>query len=189
MLKRGIITYDTFKQCLKIDGYDEKWHTSIYTALHRIPTFSELIRISDYVELPDLYVREVMRQNGYTDTSINYLAPTLQKRPLRDETRNLTTTYVYHYYRGYIAYDTFKSKIEALGLLPKEKELVDLYARERYNQYVLELKMDIIENRVRSKDLTTEQEISNELKNIGVQEEIANLLASKWYWHYIVGTG
>jgi hypothetical protein len=189
MLKRGLITHDTFIQCLKINGFDLKWHDVLEEWLHRIPSFGELMRIADYVELPDIYVREAMRKNGYTEDSINYLAPAIQLRPLREEVRNLTTTYTYNFYRGYISYDTFTHNITRLGLQTKEKELIDEYARARFNQYAMELKCDIIENKVRKKILTTIDEIEEALTTIGMNSYIANLLAQKWYYYYIYGGG
>lgn len=185
--RRGLITRGKFRECLRIAGYQDSWHEIIEKGLYRIPSLGDLIRISDYVELPHAYIEECMRQQGYTDTAIYYLVKAIARRPLREEVRSLTTLLNYNYYRGYISKEELSDAYNKIGLLPEEKTLNEIYASYRRAQYKFELMIDIIEQKTRKKIYTTIAEIENALVTIGVDQEIANLMATKWYYQYVYG--
>jgi len=187
MFKRGLIDKSTMYRCFKIRRYDDSWHDKLYSALHRRPSFRELMVLSDYVELPDLWVREVLRSDGRLDTDINYIAPALAKRPLREEVRSVVGRYLWEYQIGRIDRDTLEKNLKALGLLPKELELNLLWGDLRYADELLDEKISILEARVQAGDpaLQTKDAMKTAIVDLGVLEEKANLMAELWYYQYV----
>ena len=48
-----------------------------------------------------------------------------------------------------------------------------------------DIQENIIEERVNKGDITTQEDIKDELVALGMAEERANLIAELWYWEYI----
>jgi len=194
MYKRGLVKEEAMKRCFRIAGYDASWDTTLYKALHRKPSFRELTTLADYVPLPDLWVTEVLRAIGYEDTDINYIAPAIKMRPLREEIRSVLGRYAWEYQIGRLDKKTLISNIEKLGVLPKEKELWVLWCELRFADELIDYQTAIIEERVDKDDSTlikatkeeTIEAIKKELMNIGYLEEKANLMAELWWWEYQV---
>lgn len=186
MYKRGLISDTKMKECFRIEGYDDSWHTLLYLALHRVPSFRELINLADFVELPDIYIRQTLRASGYTEGDIAYITPAITKRPNREEVRSVIGRYLWEFQTGRIDRDTLSDSFTKLGLLPIEKSLMMLWGDLRYADQLLDLSTDVIEQRVVKGDITTQEDIVAELIYLGYQEEYANLLAEKWYWQHIV---
>lgn len=194
LYKRGLISYESFKQCVRIAGYDASWDTVIYEGLHRRPTFRELITLADYVPLPQLWVTEVLRANGYKDTDINYIGSAIDKRALREEVRNVLGRLVFEYEVGRRTRSTLEDEMKDLGILPTELSLWLSWADLRYADKLKDWQTDIIEERVHKLDpelvkATKEETITaivTQLKNLGYVEEMANLMAEYWYWSYVV---
>lgn len=184
--KRGLISLEQFKALYKANGYDEKDFSLIYNLLLEIPSVSDLIRICDYVELPASYIEETLRKNGFSETAINYIKTAIARRPLREEMRSLTTLLNYNYYRGYMSHEDYVNALNKLRILPEEKTLNMMYAGYRREQYKLELMIDIVEQKTRKGYYKTINEIEDALVNIGVERDIANLMAAKWYYQYVV---
>jgi len=187
LFKRGLITEAEMKRCFKIRGYDEDWHSSLYEGLHRLPSFRELILLADYVPLTDLWVREVLRGNGMRETDLNYFAPAIQLRPLRDEVRSVIGRYLWEYQIGRIDRDTLKKNLQSLGVSPKELDLNMLWGDLRYADELLDEKLEILEERVLQGDpsLPDQATIKGAIVALGVLEEKANLMAELWYYKYI----
>jgi len=187
MYKRGLITKSLMELCFQIRGYDKFWWTALYNALHRRPSFRELLNLADYVPLPEIWVSEVLRSNGYTDTDILYLIPLLRMRPLREEIRSVVGRYLWEYQIGRLDRDTLKANLTKLGILPKELELNLLWADLRYADELLDEELAIIEARVQYGDptLQTQDDIFEAIVTLGVLEEKANLMAELWYYKYV----
>jgi len=187
MYKRGAIALAKMIECWKIRGWDAKWHTALYTALHRRPSFRELTTLADYVPLPTLWVTEVLRALGYGDGDINYIAPAIELRPLREEVRSVVGRYLWEYQIGRLDRDTLKSNLTKLNLQPKEIELNLLWGDLRYQDELLDEKVAVIEARVDAGDpeLQTEDAIFEALVLLGILEEKANLMAEEMYYKYI----
>lgn len=185
MYKRGLINLDKMKSLFRIQGFDSSYDALLYEVLHRVPTLRELTNLSDFVQLPDLYVREKLRGGGYAEGDIAYLAAAINRRPIRDEVRSVVGRYLYEYQLGRLDRDTLKSNLSKLGLLPSELELQMLWGDLRYQDELLDEKVEIIRERVYKHDLTTEAEIVTELTSLGILEEKANLMAEYWWWYYI----
>jgi len=187
MYKRGLITEAKMYQCFRIAGYDATYDKALYLALHRRPSLREIMTLADYVPLPDLWVSEVLRADGYHDTDINYIVPAVRMRPLRDEVRSVVGRYLWEYQIGRIDRDTLKASLTKLGLLPKELELNLLWADLRYADELLDEELECIEARVEYGDPTvqTEDNIYNEIVALGIASEKANLMAELWYYKYV----
>jgi len=184
MFKRQLITEDEMKRCFSIRGYDASWHTALYQALHRRPTFRELTSLSDFVVLPDLWVREVLRAGGYTDGDINYIASAIAKRPLREEVRSVVGRYLWERQIGRIDKDTLTAQLKKLGLLPLEIELNVLWGELRYQDELIDEKLAVLEERCKQGDITDEQDALDLVLELGILEEKANLIANLWRWKY-----
>jgi len=185
MYKRGIIAEAEMKKYFSIRGYDTALHTKLYLGLHRIPSFREITALSDFVELPDLWVREKLRANGYQETDIPYMAVAISKRPNREEVRSVVGRYLWEYQIGRITKEALTAGLKALGLLATELSLNLTWAELRYQDQLLDLKEDIIEEKVNQGVITTQEDIVTALTGIGYLEEYANLLAELWYYKYL----
>jgi len=186
MYKRGLIAEAKMKQCFRIDGYDESWDRALYQVLHRRPTFRELTSLADFVPLTDIWVSEVLRAQGYLDTDIQYILQAIKMRPLREEIRSVVGRYCWEFQIGRITRDAFEDALEDLGLLPKERELWLLWGDLRYADELIDEQVEIIKLRVQKGDITTKEEVIEELKTLGFVEEKANLMAEDMYWRWMI---
>jgi len=187
MFKRGLIDKTELYRCFSIRGYDSSWHSDVYEVLHRLPSFRELTNLADYVPLPDMWVSEVLRANGYRETDMQYIATALRLRPLREETRSIIGRYLWEYQIGRIDRDTLKMNLTPLCQNPKELELNLLWGDLRYADELLDEELDVIEARVQYGDPTVQtiDAIFSELVLLGIAEEKANLMAELWYYKYV----
>lgn len=185
MYKRGIITEADLKRYLSMAGYDSGLHTKLIDALHRIPSMFDLMRLADFVPLSDLWITEVLRANGFKDGDINYIAPAIRMRPLREEIRSVVGRYLWQRQIGRIDADTLTENLEALGLLPKEVELNVLWGELRYQDELIDEELAIIEAKAEKGQYATQEAILEDVIGVGVLEEKANLIAELWYWKYI----
>jgi hypothetical protein len=185
MFKRGLLDEAELKGVFSVNGWDATWFDTLYEALHRRPTFREMTNLADFVPLPDTWITEVLRANGYLDTDIQYILPALRMRPLREETRSVVGRYLWEHQLGRITTDELTSALKLLGLLPKEITLNVLWAELRYADELLDRSENVIEQRVKYGDIITQEAIKTELVNLGRSEEMANVLAELWYWEYI----
>jgi hypothetical protein len=187
MFKRGLISESAMKQCFRIRGYDAVWDKALYQALHRVPTLRELIMVSDFVQLPDIYVSEVLRQNGYTESTVNYVVPAIRMRPLREEIRSVVGRYLWEFQIGRIDRDALEKNLKALNLLPKEVELNMTWADLRYADELLDEEIEVLEARVQYGDpeMQDPDAVFSALVTLGIAEEKANLMAELWYYKYV----
>jgi hypothetical protein len=186
MYKRGHISIEQMFSCFKIAGFDEKWHKPLYQYLEKIPTFYELLRLADYVPIDPTWAAEVLRGNGYREGDIPRYVSCIVRRPLREEVRSIAGRLLFEYAHGRITRKTLEDELTKLGMLPEEKNLWLKWADKQYYDEVLDLQIDIIEQRIKKGNITTKDEAASLLKSLGIKEEIANLMAEKWYWQYMV---
>jgi hypothetical protein len=186
MMKRGYISKIQMFNCFKIAGFDEKWHKPLYQYFEKIPTFYELLRLADYVPIDPTWAAEVLRGNGYKEGDIPRYVTCIVRRPLREEVRSLAGRLLFEYANGRITKETLETEFKSLGMLPEEISLWLKWADKQYFDNVLDLQIDIIEQRIKKGDITTKEEAASLLKELGISEEIANLKAEKWYWQYMV---
>jgi len=187
MFKRGLITEAKMKSLFRIRGYDASYDTALYQVLHRRPSFRELTSLSDFVPLPDMWISEVLRANGYLETDINYITTAIRLRPLREETRSVIGRYLWEYQIGRLDRETLKKNLTPLCQNPKELELNLLWGDLRYADELIDESLDIIEARVQAGDplVQTTDTIKAEIVALGIAEEKANLMAELWYYQYV----
>jgi hypothetical protein len=186
MYKRGYIGKSQMFSCFKIAGFDEKWHDALFKFFEKIPTFYELMRLADYVPIDPTWAAEVLRANGYKEGDIPRYVTCIVRRPLREEVRSLAGRLLFEYANGRITRETLESELKSLGMLPEEISLWLKWGDKQYYDNVLDLQIDIIEQRIKKGNITTKEEAASLLKELGISEEIANLKAEKWYWQYMV---
>jgi hypothetical protein len=189
MFKRGLIDVDELKGLFRINGYDAAWDDTLLLALQRIPTLREITTLADFVTLPDLWVGEKLRQQGYQETDVPYMVSAIGRRPIREETRNVTYQLSLERGQGFIDATTFAAGLDALRVLPAEKDLLIIWAEARYQDTLIFDSIDVIEEKAYSgyyDDFVDPlAEMVLDLQAAGIQLERANLLAEKFYFHYI----
>lgn len=185
MYKRGIITFDQYINYMKCLGYKEDMIDYLYDSMAYVPSFYDLTRLADYVPLDTLYISEVLKKNGVPEADIPRLTTYLQRRPLREETRSVLGRLLFEYSMGRITKEYMLSQFDTLGILPAEKSLYEYWADLQYRDNLMDLQIDIIQEKVKKGYYTTQEDIKNDLVALGLVEEYANLLAEKWYWQYI----
>lgn len=186
MFKRGIISSSEMIRCFKTRGYDEKWHKPLYEYLHRIPSAYDLMRMADYTPLEPLWVAEMLRKNGFDDATVLRMVSVIQKRPLREEVRNVAGRYAWQYQVGRLSLDKLKENLEKLELLPNEIALWVLWSELRYADELIDEQIEILKLKCQKGAITDKETIITELKRLGIREEKANLMAEDWYWRYLV---
>jgi hypothetical protein len=187
MYRRGIIPQGTFNAYLYAHGVSTSDHAIWEAGLYRNPSLMELTRISDFVELSDVYLGASLKGAGYKDSDIPLLTTALKKRPNREEVRALTTQLVWMYQHGRITQDELTVALDQAGCLPTELNLHLERAELMYGQQLIQEAILVIEWRVYKKDpaVLTVSAIKTEIQALGVNEETSNLLAEQYFYHYV----
>lgn len=185
--KRGFLTADEMKQAFRIEGWDASWDETLEKGFSTLPSPMELMRMADFVELPDLWVREKLRANGLTDSDVNYYAGAIEKRPLREEVRGLTAQIVWERQHGRITAEQVTEELNELPILSLEKTLIAQLAERRYAQELVTEGIGSVEARCVGGDATLNSvtAIKNAIIAFGLLEEKANLIAIDFYYRYV----
>jgi hypothetical protein len=186
LLKRKVIDETKFYDLMARLGYDKDTIALFIRAAEYVPSFYDLTRLADYVPLDDIYIGEVLRANGIREADIPRLTTYLQRRPLREEVRNVLSRLLFEYSRGRLGKEAMLAEMDGLGVLPEEKKLYSKWADLQRKDYILDLQIDIIEQQTRKGLFEELEEVTDALVKIGLDWEIANLLATKFWWTYRV---
>jgi len=186
LYRRGVISYGELETRLRRLGYAREDVPLVLKATEYIPSFYDLTRLADYVPLSPIYIRDVLKANGVRDEDIPRLVSYLSRRPLREETRSVLSQLVYEFSKGRLSERDLTEAYEKLGLLAEERKLYDYLAKLRYRSNLMELQLDIVEQKAKKGAYTSKEEIVAELVRLGWVEEFANLIAEKLYWQYMV---
>ena len=186
---RKAISEDQLNEGLKILGWDPEKLDSVKKAFYQIPSFSDLYRLADYVPLDTEYISEILRYNGFREEDIPTYVSVIQRRPLREEVRSIAGRLLWEYSKGRITFDYLKDQLKDLGLLPVERTLYEFWATLQYDDTLMDLQIDIIEQKAKKRQYTTADEIKDDLVALGLDEQYSNLQAEKWYWEYIYTSG
>jgi hypothetical protein len=185
MFKRGLINQSVYTRFLRAEGYDDSLLVALQAAMYRVPRLNEITRISDFVELPETYVAEKLRQDGYADADIPYLVTAISRRPNRQEARTLITEFIYEFKEGRASQAELLAGFGKAGSLPTEIALNLIYAAHYYANELTNKALLVLEQRAAKHDLSTMGAMLTELEALGINVDTANEIAAKWYWQYI----
>jgi len=169
-------------------GYAEKWYGPITENWQYTPTLYDLVRLSDYVELDQIWSTDVMRRRGMKDRDIAKVWPLLKLRPLREEVRALTTKWTTRYRYGRASDDEMATAFTSYGVTTKEQELLLEKAHLDYEDEITDEWVVILRWRFRTA-VITEEEFLDGLLELGIRAEKANLIvetekAMGYYGYY-----
>jgi hypothetical protein len=176
---RGYITRDQLKSELAyVTGYPDKYIDGLIDIFSYNPTVFELLRMADYVELSDEFIRKTLSIQGIKEPYFSVLVTLIKRRPLREETRTNVTQLITAYSKGYISRSFLSTALDNLGLQPKEKELMLMYADNKRTYEIIEERIYILRTAYQ-KGLIDKSTLDKELTKLGLDREWINLIISR----------
>jgi hypothetical protein len=176
---RGYITKDQLKSELAyVTGYPDKYIDGLIDIFSYNPTVFELLRMADYVELSEEFIRKTLSIQGIKEPYFSVLVTLIKRRPLREETRINVTQLITAYSKGYISRSFLSTALDNLGLQPKEKELMLMYADNKRTYEIIEERIYILRTAYQ-KGLIDKSTLDKELTKLGLDREWINLIISR----------
>ena len=176
---RGYITRDQLKTELAyVTGYPDKYIDGLIDIFSYNPTIFELLRMADYVELSEEFIRKTLSIQGVKEPYFSVLVTLIKRRPLREETRINVTQLITAYSKGYISRTFLSTALDNLGLQPKEKELMLMYADNKRTYEIIDERVYILRTAYQ-KGLIDKSTLDKELTKLGLDREWINLIISR----------
>jgi len=176
---RGYITREKLKSELAyVLGYPDNYIDGFIDILEYNPTLFDLIRLSDYVEIPDDILTKSLKILGIREPYFSLLWKLIKRRPLREEIRLNTTQLINAYAKGYISREFLEKALDGLEIQAMEKQLLLTYAENRRTYEIIEEKIYILRTAYQ-KGLIDKATFINELTKLGLQIEWINLIVMR----------
>jgi hypothetical protein len=158
--------------------YPDNYIDGFIDILEFNPTLSQLIRLSDYVEIPDDILTKSLKVLGIKEPYFSLLWKMIKRRPLREEIRLNTNQLINAYAKGYISREFLEKALDGLGIQTVEKQLLLTYADNKRTYEILEEKIYILRTSYQ-KGLIDKATLINELTKLGLQVEWVNLIVMR----------
>jgi hypothetical protein len=176
---RGYITRDQLKNELAyVLGYPDIYIDGLIDILEFNPTLTQLIRLSDFVEIPDDILTKSLKIMGIKEPYLSLLWKMIKKRPLREETRLNTNLLINAYSKGYISREFLEKALDGLGIQSMEKQLLLTYAENKRTFEIIEERIYLLRTAYQ-KGLIDKATLINELNKLGLQIEWVNLIVMR----------
>jgi hypothetical protein len=176
---RGYITRDVLKsELVYVTGYPDNYINGLIDIFEYNPSLFDLLRMADYVELSDEFIRKSLSILGIKEPYFSVLVSLIKKRPLREEIRYNVTQLIAAYSKGFISRDFLSLAFGKLGLQPKEKELMLMYADNKLAYEILDDRIYVLRTSFQ-KGLIDESTLDRELTKLGISREWINLIIAR----------
>jgi len=176
---RGYITREQLRSELAyVTGYPDVYVDGLIDIFEYNPSLFDLLRMADFVELSDEFIRKSLKVLGIKEPYFSILFTLIKKRPLRDEIRQNTSLLIRAYSKGYITREMLIKALDGLGVLSMEKQLLLTYAENLRTQEMIEERIYILRTAFQ-KGLISEETLRKELEKLGLQVEWINLIIER----------
>jgi len=176
---RGYITREQLKSELAyVTGFNDKYIDGLIDIFEYNPTFFDLLRMADYVELSDDFIKKSLTVLGVKEPYFSIIFKLIKKRPLREEIRSVVNHLVNLYANGLINKEFLSNALDGLDVQPMEKRLILMYAENKRVERIKELRIEILKIKF-AKGLIEEATIINELEKMGIEREFINLIIER----------
>jgi hypothetical protein len=178
MWKKGLLGIDYLKSVLREDvGIPEQHIDSYIKHLDYDPSPGELIRMSRTINPPASWVEKKLKNFGIGDEDLSYYKSWISREPIKDELERNWGAIATQYSYGFMNEMELKAWLSRSEFSPAEQELRLEYAKLLRNKY----KVAILRDReiyLYRNGKRTENELYENLKSIGIDDEIANALTA-----------
>lgn len=185
--KKGLIPESERNAYYRAGGYDDRYHDMITDNWYYVPTFYDMMRLADYIELDQVWTVKNLRKRGLRDSDIGKVWPALRDRSLRDEIRDITSKWLWRFKYGRVSLDDLRDNLIELGIQVRERTLLLEKAAMDYEDELIDEMVDILMWRFRTARITEEDYLEG-LVALGICEEKANLMVelekAKGYYGY-----
>jgi hypothetical protein len=176
---RGYITRGQLKSELAyVLGFPDRYIEGFIDILEFNPSLSQLVRLSDFVEIPDDVLTRSLKILGIKEPYFSLLWRIIKRRPLREEIRLNTNLLINAYVKGYISREFLERGLDKLGIQSMEKQLLLNYADNKRTFEILEERIYILRTSYK-KGLIDRATFINELTKLGLQVEWVNLIVMR----------
>jgi len=184
---KGLITQAQRDALYTAGGYAPEWHMALNENWMYTPSIYDMVRMADFLELDQIWVMDILKRRGVRDKDRAKIWEMLQKRPLREEIRDLTTKWTWRMQYGRATQDEMDTALIELGIRAKERELLLEKAAMDYEDELITEWVEILTWRFRTAVITEEAFLEG-LITLGIRQEKANLIVevekAKGYYGY-----
>jgi hypothetical protein len=178
MWKKGLLSVDYLKSVLREDiGLPEQHIDPYIKHLDYDPSPGELIRMSRTINPPASWVEKKLRNFGIGEEDLPHFKRWLEREPVKDELERNWGAIATQYSYGFMNEMELKAWLSRSEFSPAEQELRLEYAkllRDKYKRAILrDREIYLYRNAKR-----TEDQLYNNLKAVGIDDEIANALTA-----------
>lgn len=175
---RGYITREQLKSELAyVTGYSDNYIEGLIDIFEYNPSLFELIRMADYVELSEDFIRKSLKILGVKEPYYSIIFSMIKRRPIREEIRANVNFLVYAYQNGYISKDFLSLALDNLGLQSMEKQLIMMLADNKRTFELIERKIKILRTSF-IKGFISEATLISELEKLRLDREFINIIVA-----------
>lgn len=175
---RGYISRETLKSELAyVTGFNDVYINGLIDILEYNPSLFDLLRMADYVELSDEFIKKSLKILGVKEPYFSVLYTLIKRRPIREELRANVNFLVYLYQNGFISKEFLVSALDKLGLQEREKELMLMLADNKRTFELIERKVKMLRTSF-IKGFISEATLVSELEKLKLDKEFINIIVS-----------
>jgi len=177
MYHRGIISEEEMKEFLKFADYHREWRDKLLAISWSLPTRIDLRWMFEWGILSKEEAGDFMKKTGLDPEWVPKVMDAYERNLLRDEIGRLRTQIRSEIKKGYATEDELTNRFSDLllaSVIDADKEL----ARREKEEYLKDLRLDILEYDLKYARITREEFIAK-VTEIIKDKEIAEALADK----------
>jgi len=178
MWRKGLLGVDYLKSILREDvGLPENLIDAYIEHLDYDPSPGEIVRMSRAINPPSQWIEKKLKSFGIGDEDLSHYKRWIEREPVKDELERNWGVIASQYSYGFMNITEVKDWLNRAEFSPAERELREEYAgllRDKYKIAILrDREIYLYRNGKR-----TENELYQNLKTIGIDDEIANALTA-----------
>jgi hypothetical protein len=179
MLREKLISEDAFFTYAAYEGWPRDLAEKLIDLWDYDPTIGDLITLSNYMELDDTFITQVMDINRFPEKYRPYWIDMIKLRPLRNEISSYIGAIVSMRNNGYMTSDAFSGYMtqayQNKWIKQKEIDLRQAQVRVGFSRTLIETKVDTLKYMFRKGTLTADQ-LEASLVALGLDPLMANAI-------------
>lgn len=167
--ERGLVSEGEMDSQLKELGYREDFHPVVKELNRNVPDVATLQQMYDSKAINESQLTTYLRQNGYTDTSINHISSSIRNTPVNNYTKEITDAINQLVANEHITDSQFTDMMKALNINEQESNRIMLAVKANNTVKGLQQEINLLTDLYRQGKLSQDS-LTKQLSDLGMEE-------------------